>query len=140
MLQSMVSQTVKHNLVTEPSLNYGGGNEDNCDLVQKVPQKHCYTQCPQACSRPLSTHWQAWARLLWGHCFFLWVLALTRFCLCPPRVCSPVLCTFWRLYGGLMVTSSKRASAMPRSTAPRAPAPAAVHCRWTRTSSGDTQT
>ena len=35
---------------------------------------------------------------------------------------SPVLCKFWWLYGGLMVTSSKR------STAPRAPAPAAGHC------------
>ena len=30
---------------------------------------------------------------------------------------------------GLMVTSSKRAYALPRSAAPRAPAPAAVH-RW----------
>ena len=29
---------------------------------------------------------------------------------------------------GLMATSSKRAYAIPRSTAPRAPAPAAVHC------------
>ena len=28
----------------------------------------------------------------------------------------------------LMVTSSKRAYAIPRSTAPRTPAPAAVHC------------
>ena len=41
---------------------------------------------------------------------------------------SPVLCKFWRLYGGLMVTSSKRACARPRSAAPRAPAPAAGHC------------
>ena len=30
---------------------------------------------------------------------------------------------------GLIVTSSKRAYATPRSAAPRAPAPAAVHCR-----------
>ena len=30
---------------------------------------------------------------------------------------------------GLMVTSSKRAYAIPRSAAPRAPVPAAVHCR-----------
>ena len=29
---------------------------------------------------------------------------------------------------GLMATSSKRANAIPRSTSPRAPAPAAVHC------------
>ena len=41
---------------------------------------------------------------------------------------SPVLCKFWWLYGGLMATSSKRAYATHRSTAPRAPAPAAVHC------------
>ena len=25
----------------------------------------------------------------------------TRFCLCPPRVCFPVLCKFWQLYGGV---------------------------------------
>ena len=36
----------------------------------------------------------------------------------------PVLCKFWWLYGGLVVTSSKRAYAIPRSTAPRAPATA----------------
>ena len=41
---------------------------------------------------------------------------------------SPVLCKFWWLYGGLTVTSSKRAYAIPRSAAPRAPAPTAVHC------------
>ena len=33
--------------------NYGGGNEGNGDLLQKVPCMHCYTQCPQPCSRPL---------------------------------------------------------------------------------------
>ena len=27
--------------------NYGGGNEDNGDLLQKVPCRHYYTQCPQ---------------------------------------------------------------------------------------------
>ena len=32
---------------------------------------------------------------------FSWVLVLTRFCLCPPRVCVPVLCKFWLLYGGV---------------------------------------
>ena len=42
---------------------------------------------------------------------------------------SPVLYKFWQLCGGLMVTSSKRAYAIPRSSAPKAPAPAAaVHC------------
>ena len=51
---------------------------------------------------------------------FSWVLVCTSFCLCPPRVCFPVLCKFWQLYGGLMMTSSKRAYAIPRSAAPRA--------------------
>ena len=36
--------------------NYSGGNEDNGDLLQKVPCTHCYTQCPQPGSRPLLTH------------------------------------------------------------------------------------
>ena len=36
--------------------NYGGGNEDNGDLFQKVTCRHCYTQCPQLCSRPPLTH------------------------------------------------------------------------------------
>ena len=36
--------------------NYGGGNEDNSDLLQKIPCKYCYTQCPQLCSRPPLTH------------------------------------------------------------------------------------
>ena len=113
--------------------NSDGDNEDNGDLLQKVPCRHCYTQCPQPCSRPPPTH--ASARDSWTltgksgsvSCGvtapFSWVLVCTRFCFCSPRVCFPVLCKFWQLYGGLMVTSSKRAYAIPRSAAPRAPAP-----------------
>ena len=51
-----------------------------------------------------------------------------RFCLCPPRVYFPVLCKSSSSMVGLMATSSKRANAIPRSAAPRAPVPAAVHC------------
>ena len=36
--------------------NSGGGNEDNGDLLAKVPCTYCYTQCPQPCSRPPPTH------------------------------------------------------------------------------------
>ena len=36
--------------------NYGGGNEDNGDLLQKVPCKHCCAPCPQSRSRPPLTH------------------------------------------------------------------------------------
>ena len=72
---------------------------------------HCYTQCPQPCSRPPPTH--ASARDFWTlmgksgslSCGvtapFSWVLVQTRFCLCPPRVCFPVLFKFWWLYGGV---------------------------------------
>ena len=45
-----------------------------------------------------------------------------------PESVFPVLCKFWWLYGGLMVTSSKRAYTITRSTAPRASAKTAVHC------------
>ena len=63
--------------------NYGGGNEDNGDLLQKVPCMHCHTQCPRPCNKPLTTHisagdfWtlrphrQVWISLLRGHCSFL---------------------------------------------------------------------
>ena len=41
---------------------------------------------------------------------------------------SPVLCKLWQLSCGLMVTFSKRAYAIPRSTVPRAPSSTAVYC------------
>ena len=41
---------------------------------------------------------------------------------------SPVLCKFWQLYGGLVVTSSKRTYATPRSAVPRDPARTEGHC------------
>ena len=30
--------------------NYGAGNEDNGNLLQKVPCTHCCSQCPLNCS------------------------------------------------------------------------------------------
>ena len=53
----------------------------------------------------------------------------TQGCVCAfQESVSLVLCKFRWLYGGLMATFSRRAYAIPRSTAPRAPAPTAVHC------------
>ena len=53
----------------------------------------------------------------------------TQGCVCAlQESVSLVLCKFRWLYGGLMATFSWRAYAIPRSTAPRAPAPTAVHC------------
>ena len=55
--------------------NYGGGNEDNGDLLQKVPGP-C-AQGPQPAAGPcqptpsLETPGLLWVSLLWGHCSFL---------------------------------------------------------------------
>ena len=118
--------------------NYCGGNDDNSKLLQKVPCMHCCTQCPIPCSRPLPTHasvGDSWTLMGNPGSVSCGVTALFSYglvCLgfvCALQECvSPVLCTFWWLYGGLMTTSSKRAYAIPRSTAPRALAPAVVHC------------
>ena len=52
--------------------NYGGGDEDHGDLLQKVPCRHCQTQCLWPCNRRLlDMHRQIWVSLLWGHCSFL---------------------------------------------------------------------
>ena len=39
-----------------PEAKLWWSNEDNGDLLQKVPCSHCYTQCLQPCSRPVPTH------------------------------------------------------------------------------------
>ena len=39
-----------------PPPNYGGGDADNGDLLQKAPRTHCYTQGPHPSSRPPPTH------------------------------------------------------------------------------------
>ena len=75
--------------------NYGGGNGNNGDLLQKVPCR----QCPQPFSSSLLTHasagasWTLTSKSGSVSCGvtapFSWVLACTRFCLCPPRVCFP---------------------------------------------------
>ena len=91
--------------------NYGGGNEDNGDLLQKVPCRNCYTQCLQPWSRPPSSHasvGDSWTHMGMSGSVscgvtapFSWVLVHTSFCLCPPRVCFLVLCKFWWLCGGV---------------------------------------
>ena len=82
--------------------NYGRGNEDNGDLLQKVPGMYCYTECLGLCSRPLPTHTSAkdsWTLMVKSRSVssgvtapFSWVLVHRRFCLCHPRDCFPILC------------------------------------------------
>ena len=72
--------------------------------------RHCCTQClsPAAGLRrptpPLETPGHTRASLgqaLVGSLLLSPGSWCTRFCLCPPRVCFPVLCKFWWLYGGV---------------------------------------
>ena len=78
---------------------------------------------PQPCSRPAPTHtstgdsWTLMGKSGSVSCGvtapFSCVLMHTRFFLCFPRVCFPVLCKFWWLYGGLMATTSKELMPWP---------------------------
>ena len=113
--------------------NYGEGNEDNGNLLQKVSTRHATLSAPNpATGHPHLCQGHSWASLgqsLVGSLLLSpgsWY-AQGSVCALPESV-SPVLCKFWQLYGGLTATSSKRAYAIPRSTAPRAPASTAVHC------------
>ena len=82
--------------------NYGGSNEDNGDLLQKVLCTHCHTQHPRPCSRPLPTHasttdsWtlhgQVWVSLFWGYCSFLLGPGAHKVMFVPSKTVSPALC------------------------------------------------
>ena len=70
-----------------------------------------FGEISQPCSRPPLTHtstgdsWTFTGKSESVSCGvtapFSWVLVHTGFCLCPPRVCFPVLCKFWKLHGGI---------------------------------------
>ena len=113
-LQGVAKSRTRMNDFT--SLYCGGDNEDNGDLHSVSPTLQQATTNPHLHWRLLDTPRQVWVSLLWGTAPFFWVLVHTSFCICPPRVY------------GLMATSSKRAYAIPRSAAPRAPVPVAVCC------------
>ena len=71
--------------------------------------------------RLLDTHRQVWVRLLWGHLSFLLGPGAHRFCVCVCALQESVSQSCVSSGGsmvGLMVTSSKRAYAIPRSAAP----------------------
>ena len=81
--------------------NYGGGNEDNGDLLQKVPMYPLLhsvpptlqqpTADPHLCWRLLDTHGQVWVSLLWGHCSFLLGPGAQSLVFALPEPVSPVL-------------------------------------------------
>ena len=94
--------------------NYGGGNEDKGDSFRRPHKGTAALSAPDpaAASATHASTRDSWA--LPGKSGsvscgvdapFSWVLVCTRFCLCPPRVCFPVLCKFWQPYGGAATQS-----------------------------------
>ena len=114
--------------------NFGEGNEDNADLFQKLPCRHCCTQCPQHCSRPLPTH--ASARDSWtptgksgsvscgATAPFCWVLECTRFCFCPQSM-FPQSCVSSGDLSSVQLLHHVQLSKTPWTTAYKAPLPMA---------------
>ena len=97
-------------------------------LMHTVPPTLQQATADLCLPRDSWTHGQVWVSLLWGRCSFL----------LGPGVHKVLFVPFKSLFRqsyvssgisvvGLIVTSSKRAYAIPRSAAPRAPAPVAGH-------------
>ena len=101
------------------------------------------------CSRPLPTHassgdsWTLTGKSGSVSCRatapFSWVLVCTRFCLCPPRVCFPVLCKFWQLYGGVNDDLLQEGLCHTQACCTQSPCPCS-NPLLTHISLGDTQT
>ena len=78
------------------------------------------------CHRLLDTHGHVWVSFLWGHCSFFLGPGAHKILFVPSKSLFSQSCgSSGGSMVGLMVTSSKKAYAIPRYTAPRAPA--AVH-------------
>ena len=90
--------------------NYGGGNEDNCDLPQR---SHAGTAALSA-AHPATGHCRptpladtpghsqgSLGQSLWSHYSFLLGPGAYKVFFVPSKILSPVLCRFWQLYGGV---------------------------------------
>ena len=129
--------------------NYGGGSEDNDDLLQKAPSTHCHTQCPQPWSRSLLTH--ASTRDSWTLMAKSGSVSCGSRLLSPGSWCtqgfvcalqasvSPVLCKFWQLYGGVNGDLLQEGLCHTQVYCTQSPCPCG-RLLLTHTSTGDTQT
>ena len=79
--------------------------------------------------RLLDSPGQVWVSLLWGPCSFLLGPVAHKVLSVPPKSLFPQFCVSSAgSVVGLIVISSKRAYAIPRSAVPRAPALEVGHC------------
>ena len=94
-----------------------------------APEQQQATTDPRLCQRLLDTHRQVWVSLFGGHGSFLLGPGEHKILFVPSKSLFPQPCvSSGSSMAGLMATSSKRAYAIPRSAAPRAPVPVAGHC------------
>ena len=143
---SVDSQGCVPSLLFDLRPNYGGGNEDNGDLLQKVPCRHCHTQCPWPCSRLPPTHasagdsWTLMGNL--GQSFVRPLLLSPGSWCIQDFVCAlqdtvfPVLCKF---YGEVNGDLLQEGFCHTRVCCTQSPCPGG-RLLLTHTSAGDTQT
>ena len=129
--------------------NYGGGNEENGDLLQKVPCTHYHTQCPDPAaghhrltpppetpgrSRPSLGLSLVGSLLLspGSWCTHGFVCAL-------QESVSPAVCKFWRLYGWVNGDLLQEHLCPTQVCCTQSPCPCSRPL-LTHTSTGDTQT
>ena len=104
-----------------------------------LPALQQATASPRLHQRLLDTHRQVWAVSCGATAPFSWVLVHIKFFLCPPRVCFPVLCKFWQLYGGVNGNHLQEGLCHTRVYYSQSPCPCGRPL-LTHTSTGDTQT
>ena len=108
--------------------NYGENNEDDGDHSVPLTLQQA-TIDPCLCQRLLDTYRPVWVSLLCGQCSLLLGPDVHKVLFVPFKSLFPQSCvSSGSSVVGLIVTSSKRAYATPRSPALRAPAPEAGHC------------
>ena len=126
--------------------NYGGGNEDNGNLLQKVhamphsglPALQRATTDPHLQQRLLETHRQVRVSLCGATAPFFWVL-VHKVLFVPSKSLSPVLCKFWWLYGGVNSYLLQESLCHTQVSCTQSPRPCGSPL-LTRTSTGDAQT
>ena len=108
--------------------NYGENNEDDGDHSVPLTLQHA-TIDPCLCQRLLDTYRPVWVSLLCGQCSLLLGPDVHKVLFVPFKSLFPQSCvSSGSSVVGLIVTSSQRAYAIPRSAAPRASVPALGHC------------
>ena len=121
-----VAAGVGQNLAAKPPSKYGGVDEVNGNLPQKIPSMYYCSTCPQTFIRPPPTHaftgdsQTPHRHVSWGSLFLSPGSWCTRFFCALQESISQSCVSSGSSMVGLMATSSKRTYAIPT---PRAPVP-----------------